>query len=130
MPKPKIEISEAQLKQIETMAGIGSTMEQIGLVLGMSGRTLRRNKATNEAVLSAFERGKAVAATKVGGKLFEMAMSGDFKAIQWWESTRTNRAARKEVSGPDGGPQQVAVSESLTKSQALALLAANNIDKK
>ena len=109
MPKPKIQITEAQLKQIESMAGIGLTMEQIGQVLGISERTLHRNKITDSAVMAALQRGRAVAAFQVGKSLFQNATNGDFKSIQWYEMTRCGRSGKQEVThtGDEAQPLQI-----------------------
>lgn len=113
MARPKIEITEDNLRQIEVLAGYGMTEAAIANVLGISERTFRTNKNTEEVVLAALEKGKAKAASIIGQALFEKAKKGDLGAIVWWEKTRAGRTerVRTEITGADGQPIQTEVTE-------------------
>lgn len=63
-------------------------MPQVAAVIDVPERTLRRRKKDSEIVLAAFEKGKAVAASKIGRSLFERAIGGDATAIIWYEKSR------------------------------------------
>lgn len=71
--RPKIIFSEFQIRQVEILAGLGLTREQIALVLGVSERTLRRRKADDEALAEAIATGQALAAMQVARTLFDLA---------------------------------------------------------
>lgn len=96
--RPPFEVTPAMLVQMETMAGLGLTVDQIADVLGTSERTLFRRKAQQDAVLAAWKRGRAKAQLAVGEALFKKAKTGDVPAIRWWEMTRAGRAEKTEVS--------------------------------
>ena len=74
--QPAFIINEKMLGQIETLAGYGLTVPQIAAVIGCDERTFRRKKKDEEAVLSAFEKGKAKAQGMIGKSLFEKAKAG------------------------------------------------------
>lgn len=91
MARPRKDISDDQILEIERMAGYGLSEAQIAHCLDLSPMTFRRNKRTHEAVLSAIQKGKALAEQKIGGRLFDKALDGDLGAIVWWEKTRADR---------------------------------------
>ena len=104
MARPRFQITDEVIRQIETLSGYGLTLIQVAAVIGISERTLTRLKTNEEKVLSAVVRGKARAETFVGKTLFERAKDGDISAIRWWESTRAGRvAAIREIH--EGVPQ-------------------------
>ncbi len=110
MPRPRKDITDAQLKEIETLAGYGLTNAQIANVLGMAPRTFR-DKKQETRVSAALLKGKAVAERQIGEALFTLAKGGNLGAIIWWEKTR---AGRKEP--------QVQVSSQITHEERLKLL--------
>lgn len=94
--RPEFKLDGKALESIESLSGIGLTISQIAAVLGCSERTLFRHKGSEEAVSSAFERGKAKAQGLVGKALFKKAQAGDVAAIKWWEMTRAGRSEKVE----------------------------------
>lgn len=88
MARPRFELTENHLRQIKALAGYGLTMPQVAAVIDVPERTLRRRKKDSEIVLAAFEKGKAVAASRIGSSLFERATTGDVTAIIWYEKSR------------------------------------------
>lgn len=112
MPK-KIEITERDIRQVETMSGLGLTVEKIALVLGVSRRTLFR-WMEDERIKTSFEKGRVVAELNVGKAIYEMAVvDRNLSAAIWWEKTRAGRSEKQEVShthaAGDGGGGQVFV---------------------
>lgn len=95
--RPPFEITEAHLRQIETLAGYGLTQAAIAAVIGVHPDTLLVRKKADPAISLALTRGKAVAEAAIGQALFVKAKAGDVKAITWWEMTRANRSARQHV---------------------------------
>lgn len=106
MARPRKEITAAQLDEIEILAGYGLTETQIAHVLKVSPATFRRRKQDEEAVLSALEKGQAVAQSIIAQALYNKAKNGDLGAIVWWEKTRAGRyeTHRTELTGAGGGP--------------------------
>ncbi len=96
--RPKVELTEKEIKQIELMAGFGLSEEKIALVLEINHRTLRRRKKDSEIVAEAIERGKAKAEMTVAKTLFQMATEGNsLSAVIWYEKTRCGRNEVQKV---------------------------------
>jgi hypothetical protein len=91
MARPRKDISDDQILEIERMAGFGLSEAQIAHCLGMHPDTLRSNKRMSDRVFQAIQKGKALAEQKIGGRLFDKALDGDLGAIVWWEKTRADR---------------------------------------
>jgi hypothetical protein len=88
-----------QRKQVETLAGYGLTVEQIGYVLACSHDTVKRH------YVEELERGQAVAVAKVAQTAFQMATSGNEPAMtMFWLKTRARWREVHEVAGEGGGP--------------------------
>jgi len=109
MGQAKIPLTEADLRQIEVLAGYGLTQAAIAHVLGMDPRTFRRRKQDEAAVLSALEKGKAKAEHQVGQALFTKATGGDLGAIVWWEKTRAGRRDTTHLQHTGGIPTDAAI---------------------
>lgn len=93
-PKP---LGTDPLEQIERLAGYGMTEAAIAHILGVAPKTFARRKDAEPAILSALEKGQALAQCKVGEALYNKAIGGDLGAIVWWEKTRAGRAEKTEV---------------------------------
>lgn len=85
MGRKKIEIDIAE---VERLAGLGLTQEEIALSLGISERTLYENKAKSAEFAEAIKSGKAKTKRTVTNKLMEKIEDGDLGAIIWYEKTR------------------------------------------
>lgn len=106
MSRPRKEITAEHIEQVQILAGYGLTETQIAHVIGLSPATFRRRKEDEEAVLSALEKGQAVAQSVIAQALYNKAKAGDLGAIVWWEKTRAGRyeTHRTELTGAGGGP--------------------------
>lgn len=69
------------LDQVEFFAGRGLTFAQICACLGISEATLYNRKAKDREFREAIKRGRANALALVSNKLFEVALTGDVRAI-------------------------------------------------
>lgn len=94
MPRSRIEITDRDKQQIEIMAGLGMTVQQIAQILGISKRTFNR-WCEDEAVLAHYKKGLSGAEMTIAKTLYDKAKGGDTTAIIWYEKTRANR---KEVT--------------------------------
>lgn len=103
MGRPRKSITAKHLRQIETLAGYGLTEKQIACVIGLSAATFRRRKEDEDRVLSALEKGQAVAQSVIAQALFVKARNGDLGAIVWWEKTRAGRRELLRIAelGPE-----------------------------
>jgi hypothetical protein len=81
-------------KQVETLAGYGLTVEQIGHVLECSHDTVSRHYPAE------LERGQAVACAKVAQTAFQMAVGGQEPAMtMFWLKTRARWRETTEITG-------------------------------
>lgn len=91
MARPKIDID---LEQVEQLAGLGLTQEEIALSLGISTDTIGRRKKDSADFADAIKRGQANAARAVANRLFDKCLEGDLGAIIWFEKTRRGLSDR------------------------------------
>lgn len=108
----KIQFTEKGLNQIEALAGVGLTNDDIANWFGISRATFYRRLEDSGITRDTLERGKARAHAKIAKKAFTMAESGSDGAMtRWWLERRENkqwgRKDKIEVSGEDGGPIKV-----------------------
>lgn len=94
MAAPKLEIDIAE---VERLAGLGLTQEEIAESLGISERTLRRRKGDMSILSAAIKRGKTAAGREVANALYQKAISGDVGAIVWWEKTRRGMSDKQKI---------------------------------
>ena len=90
---------------VETSAGLGLPHEQIGALIGIDDKTLRKHYRTELDV------GKAKASAQIAKTLFNKAQGGDTTALIWWTKAQMKWAEtqKQEISGADGGPQMMTV---------------------
>jgi hypothetical protein len=72
------EPTEKTRAQVQQASGLGLPQEQIGALIGISDRTLRKYYATELAL------GKATASASIAKSLFNKAQAGDTTAMIWW----------------------------------------------
>lgn len=87
-------------KQVEALAGLGLPHEQIGAIIGIDDKTLRKHYPKE------LEVGKAKASAKVSKSLFDKALGGDTTACIWWTKTQMGwkEKVALEHTGENGGP--------------------------
>ena len=88
---------------VETSSGLGLPHEQIGALIGIDDKTLRKHYREELDV------GKAKASAKVAQTLFNKALSGDTTAMIWWSKAQMRWAEvqRHEMTGANGGAIQI-----------------------
>jgi hypothetical protein len=94
MGRKAIEVTAKDAQQIETMAGLGLTVEQIASVLNVSKRTFNR-WCEDPGILAHYKKGQDTAQVTIAQTLFQKARDGDTTALIWYEKTR---AGRREVT--------------------------------
>ncbi|MEM3453406.1 MAG: hypothetical protein QW835_07285 [Candidatus Hadarchaeum sp.] len=88
LKKPyRFKLDDINLEQVEVIASLGLTDEEIAVILGISPRTLNYWKK-NPEFLQALKRGKLEADFQVTKKLYENAKNGDNTAIIFWLKNR------------------------------------------
>ena len=120
----KLTIDDKLLNQVEAMAGLGLTIEQISLILGVSPATTYAYKRNFPKLSRAYQRGRARGAMQVMNNLRTQSNAGGPGAVAaaifylktqcgWSEKTQV------EVSGPDKKPvEMVGAFTGLTKEGA------------
>ena len=86
--RPKFEITDKIIKQVETLAAQGLSQEQIGSVIGCSKATIERTNNRNEGFEAAIKRGRQKGIAKVTNALFKKAMDGDNIAMIFYLKNR------------------------------------------
>lgn len=93
-PKKKIVDS----KQIEKLAKIGCSQEEIGYILNISPDTIMRNYA------DAYKRGYAELKQSLRRKQVQMALKGDKTMLVWLGKQYLGQKERNEISTEDDKP--------------------------
>lgn len=91
MGKPLKKCQEStviNLSQVESMAAIGMTIEQISAALGVSEPTLRKRRKEYAELNAAIQRGQAKGTLKVAGALMRAIEAGDVKAMTMYLKCR------------------------------------------
>ena len=99
--RPKFEVTEEVLHEVEEMAGRGLTVNQIATCLGISPATIYNRQAENLEFLETIKKGKAVGLSKVTNALFENAtVNKDNVAIFYYLNNRDreNWSNRQEIA--------------------------------
>jgi hypothetical protein len=92
--------SEENKRIVETSAGLGLPHEQIGALIGIDDKTLRKHYRIELNV------GKAKASAQIAKTLFSKAQGGDTTALIWWTKAQMRWAEtqKQEITGADGAP--------------------------
>ena len=99
--RPRFEITDEVLQEVEEMAGRGLTVNQIATCLGVSPATIYNKQAENLEFLETIRKGQAIGISKVTNKLFENAtVKGDNVAIFYYLNNRDreNWSNRQEIA--------------------------------
>lgn len=85
-------------KLVESTSGLGLPHEQIGILVGIDDKTLRKYYRTE------LDLGKAKANGQIAKTLFSKATSGDTTALIWWTKTQMRWAetVKQEITGSEG----------------------------
>lgn len=98
------------LKEVERLASLGLSMEQIAASMGLGTRTLERRKAELAEVAEAIKRGQAQGIGTIANCLFENAKGGNVTAQIFFLKARAQWKDKHEADdGQDGEAQPVKV---------------------
>lgn len=93
---------QIDLKEVERLAGLGLTQEQIAVSLGISPRTLESRKAESAEFAASIKKGQASAIAQVSNALWTNAMGGNVTAQIFFLKARAQWKDRHEDVGEDG----------------------------
>ena len=99
----KLQVDEKMIGQVEAMAGLGLTMENISLILGVGQRTLCRYKKDYPALQAAYQRGRSQGAMTVVASLRKLIEEGNVSATIFYLKTqcRWSEKARYDADSTD-----------------------------
>ena len=122
MAREKWTPTEEQLKQIRTMAGLGLTVQKIGIILGISKATFDRAARRDPAVKEALEKGREQTELQVRAWAHKSAERGNVAMQIFLLKTRYGfrETERLELTGADGGP--IVAKKELSVEEAAALI--------
>lgn len=97
---------EVDLEEVERLAGLGLTNEEIALSLGIGEATVYRKKNEDDSFDSAIKKGRIKVKREISNVLYDKAIGGDLGSIVWFDKTRLGFSDKvsHEHSGADGGP--------------------------
>lgn len=95
--KPKLIMDDLKYQQIQNMAGLGLTIEQIAHYYGITPMTLYRMKRKDKEIDIRLKKGKASAIVTVSGRLMMLINEGNLSAIIFYLKTQ---AGWKENKNP------------------------------
>ena len=100
--RPRKELTEAQIAELETLAAV-LTQDQISDYMGIPARTLRAIMARDESVSAAYKKGKAKAIDRVAQSLLLNAAEGNTTAQIFYLKTQAGWK-EKETEAQDLPP--------------------------
>jgi hypothetical protein len=86
---PEKASDKVNLSQVERLAGLGLIDKEIGIILGVSQRTITRWKNDPE-FLSTYKKGRLQSEIDITRTLYKKAMDGDVTSIIFWLKNRRN----------------------------------------
>ena len=109
MSQPKIQID---IKQVERLAALGDSLEEIAESLGISVKTLSRRRAEMSELSEAIKRGRRKGLAIVENTLFKMATSGENTAATiFYLKTRAGQkwSEKQQIDVTSSAPIQVQI---------------------
>lgn len=106
MGRPSHKVTPDNRKLVETVSGLGLPHEQIGSLLGIDDKTLRKHYRQE------LDQGIAKANSNVVKSLYSKAAGGDVTACIWWTKTRLGwkDTSRTEIFGPGQNGEHTVIS--------------------
>ena len=85
--RPPAVLSPKQVDQVEALAAV-CTKAQMAAYFGVTEKTFRAIEQRQSEVLTAYRRGRARAVVDIGSALYQKALGGDLRAIQFYLKTQ------------------------------------------
>ncbi len=103
---------EFDLRQVEELARLGCTEEDMGAVLGVSVDTIQRRKRTSEEFCGAIKRGQAATRNSLRRLQLKKALDGNVTMLIWLGKQLLGQSDRQSTllgQSPESPPVQVVV---------------------
>ncbi len=108
--------------EVERLAALGLSQEQIGASLNVSRRTIGRRLNDDPDFAEAFERGRSALAVEIGGILLTHARSGSTDAAKFLANSRLGWTPGKKNEVEFTGENQPQINIRLTTSESVPAL--------
>lgn len=105
----KLMVDDNLIRQVEAMAGLGLTLEQISLILGIGETTLHEYRKNFPKLSDAYQKGRSKGALDVTSSLRTLIKAGNTSATIFYLKTQCRWKETKHVehTGEDGAPIQI-----------------------
>ena len=105
--RPPAVLSPKQIDQVEALAAV-CTKAQMAAYFGVTEKTFRAIEQRQPEVFTAYSRGRARAVADVGSALYQKALEGDIRAMQFYLKTQAGWSgkSRLELSNTDESQDQ------------------------
>ena len=105
--RPAAVLSTKQIDQVEALAAV-CTKAQMAAYFGVTEKTLRAIEQRQPEVFTAYRRGRARAIADIGSALYQKALDGDIRAMQFYLKTQGgwSEKSRLELSNTDESQDQ------------------------
>lgn len=105
MARPFHKPTDELRKQVEAMSAYGVPQKEIGRVIGIDDKTLKKHYSEE------LERATDRANMKIASMLYKKAVGGDTTCMIFWLKTRAKWSERSQVelTGEDGGPLEISI---------------------
>jgi len=94
--RPVKELTEVDVIQVEALAAV-CTKSQMAGYFGMTEKTFRAVEARQPEVFTAYRTGRAKAIANIGSVLYEKALGGDIRAMQFFLKTQAGWTEKTHV---------------------------------
>jgi hypothetical protein len=118
---------EIDLAEVERLAGLGLTEQQICDCIGISHETLRIRKRDSLQFLQALKRGKSKTLSQVSNWLHELCAEKNLGALIWFEKTRAGFSERVTLEGNQNKPIVLAAAGTGGGSNPIAAFAPRSV---
>lgn len=94
--RPIKELTEIDAIQVEALAAV-CTKSQMAAYFGMTEKTFRAVEERQPEVFTAYRTGRAKGIANIGSVLYEKALSGDIRAMQFYLKTQGGWAEKNYI---------------------------------
>ena len=110
--RPPAVLSPKQVDQVEALAAV-CTKAQMAAYFGVTEKTFRAIEQRQPEVFTAYRRGRARAIADIGSALYQKALNGDIRAMQFYLKTQAGWSEKKrlELSKSEKPPDQLRLNE-------------------
>ena len=94
--RPPKALTNTDIIQVEALAAV-CNKSQMSHYFGMTEKTFRAVEKRQPEVLTAYRRGRAKAIADIGGILYQKAIEGDMRAIQFYLKTQAGWSEKSHI---------------------------------